>query len=381
MESALEKWLGANAAATKGPWNRWDGFWLLSEGRRVHLRFRFDGVIEIALHEGPACKGTPVSGVEEAVRLVDLFLRQGCALAELPGTAWKTFWHDDPIPASMIDHPERMTMEEIDNQSDRRLRDAMIECYGTERYWHEVGLKPTGLIYGSRDIAAAIDHWRASSTREVQVSRETLCEGDPRNEEELLIVRFGSRQAVFGEPSVWQDYRVFVSVSEGNATKRGYISRREEVVRLVDCFLGRLCRFDELPNHGWESLWRQIRVPDYVIDHPERITVTDIENESNAEVRGAKMERYGFENYVRDAKLKVVQQDAYGKLYRRNFRRGVFRRGVTVAFVEVRNATPEPDGTYKHFILPVPSRVRTAHEAVAATFGLRAAEYGPSAES
>jgi hypothetical protein len=51
MESALEKWLGANAAATKGPWNRWDGFWLLSEGRRVHLRFRFDGVIEIALYE------------------------------------------------------------------------------------------------------------------------------------------------------------------------------------------------------------------------------------------------------------------------------------------------------------------------------------------
>ena len=45
--------------------------------------------------------------------------------------------------------------------------------------------------------------------------------------------------------------------------------------------------------------------------------------------------------------------------------------------VEVRNSTPEPDGSRKTYFLRVPPTVRTAREAVAWTFGLGAVEYRP----
>ena len=52
---------------------------------------------------------------------------------------------------------------------------------------------------------------------------------------------------LFGEPNVWRGYRVFVSVSEGDVTKTGYVSRREEAERLLDVFLRLHCRFEEVP--------------------------------------------------------------------------------------------------------------------------------------
>jgi hypothetical protein len=39
------------------------------------------------------------------------------------------------------------------------------------------------------------------------------------------------------------------------------------------------------------------------------------------------------------------------------------------------NATPEPDGTRKHFFLQVPAHLPTAREAVAWTYGMRADAY------
>jgi hypothetical protein len=43
--------------------------------------------------------------------------------------------------------------------------------------------------------------------------------------------------------------------------------------------------------------------------------------------------------------------------------------------MEVVNATPEPDGTHRHFFLQVPANLRTAREAVAWTYGMRAEAY------
>ena len=45
------------------------------------------------------------------------------------------------------------------------------------------------------------------------------------------------------------------------------------------------------------------------------------------------------------------------------------------AWGEVINATPEADGTHKHFFLQVPANLRTAREAVAWTYGMRADAY------
>ena len=49
--------------------------------------------------------------------------------------------------------------------------------------------------------------------------------------------------------------------------------------------------------------------------------------------------------------------------------------------VEVVNSTPEPDGTRKTYFLRVPPTTRTAREAVAWTFGLRADAYRPAVET
>jgi hypothetical protein len=192
------------------------------------------------------------------VQLIDLFLRQGCGFEAFPGGDWKSFWRDSPVPAYVIEHPERITVDEIDNQPDRRLRSAMIEQYGVERYWHDTKLKPTGFIHELRHVANVIDNWRASTRTEVEVVREVLCEDDPRNTEEVIIIRSGSRQVVFGEPSVWRDSRVFVSISEGTATKMASVSRREEAERLLDIFLRQRCPFEELPDHGWEEPFGRI---------------------------------------------------------------------------------------------------------------------------
>jgi hypothetical protein len=45
------------------------------------------------------------------------------------------------------------------------------------------------------------------------------------------------------------------------------------------------------------------------------------------------------------------------------------------AAVEVINATPEPDGTRKHYFLQVPPNLRTAREAVAWTYGIAPERY------
>jgi len=47
----------------------------------------------------------------------------------------------------------------------------------------------------------------------------------------------------------------------------------------------------------------------------------------------------------------------------------------------VTNATPEPDGTVRQYVLRVPPTMTTAREAVAWTFGMDAEEYEPQMES
>jgi hypothetical protein len=132
-----------------------------------------------------------------------------------------------------------------------------------------------------------------------------------------------------------------------------------------------LCR-DGWPVYAWHG----VRVSLDIIENPEQITPKRIESEKNAEVRRVMIERYGFEHYLRDGKFKKEQQDDFGSLWRRSF-----SDEPDVVIVRVVNSTPEPDGTYKEYYLPVPSHIRTAHEAVATSFGLKTQEYYPSLES
>lgn len=71
-----------------------------------------------------------------------------------------------------------------------------------------------------------------------------------------------------------------------------------------------------------------------------------------------------WEDLIARSWATLVQQDDFGKLWTVGSELG----GDPVRVVEVANATPEIDGSYRHYLLRVPPDVRTAREAVAWTF-------------
>ena len=127
---------------------------------------------------------------------------------------------------------------------------------------------------------------------------------------------------------------------------------------------------------GWQiHAWHGVRVPADVIERPETITAKRITAETNQEVRRAMVERIGWDRYLEMARAVPVQSDRYGDLYRLT----IGEADVTIVLVQ--NSTPEPDGQVKRYGLTVPETCRTAHEAVASTFGLTADTYRPSLET
>jgi len=140
----------------------------------------------------------------------------------------------------------------------------------------------------------------------------------------------------------------------------------------------------------WIGLGRYgdgLRVDRSVILDP--VTVERVDTEPNAEVRRVLLERWGYERYLDASGAVPVHCDEYGELYR-------VADGYAVS---VLNATPEPDGSRRRYVLPVHPELRplslltsgevvlgepqepTARAAVASTFGLRAEEYAPVAQS
>jgi hypothetical protein len=120
-----------------------------------------------------------------------------------------------------------------------------------------------------------------------------------------------------------------------------------------------------------------VRVEPWIVEEPERLTAAAIGAQPNSEVRRVLMERYGTARYLDDTGAAVVAHDELGTLYRVPSQ----HRGEPMMLVKVRNATPEPDGTWKDYFLRVPPWMRTAREAVAWTFGLDAASYRPQVET
>jgi hypothetical protein len=119
-----------------------------------------------------------------------------------------------------------------------------------------------------------------------------------------------------------------------------------------------------------------------VVEDPDHITADLINNARNAEVRRVIMQIYGPDRFLRDGHAQLLQEDECGELYEVAIPSMLSGpRGEPLVFVRVKNSTPEPDGTYKYYILRVPPRVRTAREAVAWTFGLREDQYSPAHET
>jgi hypothetical protein len=127
-----------------------------------------------------------------------------------------------------------------------------------------------------------------------------------------------------------------------------------------------------------------VRVPAYVIDRPQEISIQRIDGEPNAEVRRVMIERYrhweeirGAAAFVRDAGgTRLDHDDRWGTLWRRNV-----PGDEPIVIVEVVNRTPERDGSFKRYWLRVPQTMTTAREAVAWTFDLPADKYRPLVET
>jgi hypothetical protein len=118
---------------------------------------------------------------------------------------------------------------------------------------------------------------------------------------------------------------------------------------------------------GWSAyVWRGVQVPSWMIERPDSITPSAIDRQDNVQVRRCMIEIMTPERYVASGAALRVAEDATGILWRR-----IWLPADASAVVEVINATPEPDGTRKHFFLQVPPHLRTAREAVAWTYGLR----------
>lgn len=130
--------------------------------------------------------------------------------------------------------------------------------------------------------------------------------------------------------------------------------------------------------------WHGVEVPKHVITDPTLITISEIMEQSNQEVRRVMIVRMGQERFLEESQAELVHQDSFGKLWRIQVAEQDTWMGV-----EVINKTPEPDGSHKHYVLRVPIEsdledgkpMTTAHQAVAWTFGKTPETYQPDVET
>jgi hypothetical protein len=122
--------------------------------------------------------------------------------------------------------------------------------------------------------------------------------------------------------------------------------------------------------------WFGVTCPREIIEEPDKITITRIETEENAEIKRILIDRFGVQRYLTESNNAKVHEDEFGTLYVKRV-----DASEPIAMVRVTNSTPESDGTYKEYFLRVPPTVTTAREAVAWTFNLDSEDYNPGVET
>jgi hypothetical protein len=123
---------------------------------------------------------------------------------------------------------------------------------------------------------------------------------------------------------------------------------------------------------GWcIYAWRGIGVSRRLIDG--EVTVADWHREPSAEIRRAMVERMGFDWLPREGAAWKISVDDFGTLWR--IEDPDVPGGIVV--VEMVNSTPEPDGSFRRFMLRVPPDQTVPRDAIGWTFGLPPGEYGP----
>lgn len=130
-------------------------------------------------------------------------------------------------------------------------------------------------------------------------------------------------------------------------------------------------------------VWHGVNVTEKIIMRPETITSEDIMTEDNAEIRRIMIERMGEDRFLESANAKLVHEDKDDLDFPRKLWRVDFegRREDPWVAVQVVNSTPEPDGSRRKFVIPVPPDIETCQQALAWTFGMGADEYQPGQQT
>jgi hypothetical protein len=92
------------------------------------------------------------------------------------------------------------------------------------------------------------------------------------------------------------------------------------------------------------------------------------------------LETYGLNRYIQDSNAKIISQDGYGTLYRKQQ-----VDDEALVMVKVKNSTHEHDGSFKYYFIRIPPKFgigeHSPEEAIAWTFGLSKKEYNPNIET
>ena len=95
--------------------------------------------------------------------------------------------------------------------------------------------------------------------------------------------------------------------------------------------------------------WHGVFVQKSVICNPESITLQDIQSEKNAEVRRVLIERFGEVRYLEESGLEPIASDEkFGTIYTE-----ILNAGRPICRLRVINRSPELDGSYKPYWLPI----------------------------
>jgi hypothetical protein len=119
-----------------------------------------------------------------------------------------------------------------------------------------------------------------------------------------------------------------------------------------------------------------VRVPAWIIEKPQEITIKKIDNESNIEIRRIMIDKYGLSKYIENSGSKLIHKDCFGELYEK-----LVENDENIKIVKVINSTPEKDGSKKTYWIRVPPDINTAKDAVSWTFGIDSDHYQPNIET
>jgi hypothetical protein len=180
-------------------------------------------------------------------------------------------------------------------------------------------------------------------------------------------------------PIDWSVWMPWVTLAEHSGPRYVHdkfcvISDFPEVLKVDNanrphCATGPFCRWrDGFALYAWHG----IRVPAWIIEHPERVTIAGINAETNAEIRRVMIDRYGYERYLQESGAVEISADVDegGEVMRLFTMPADDDTGRPMRCLLVANSTPDPDDSRRRYVIRVPPTCKDVWTARNWTFDL-----------